>query len=63
MSTQSNKPAYNGPGFASLLTLLFIGLKLGHVIDWSWWWVVSPMLIGFVVLFCVGFIVVAARDL
>ena len=29
-------------GFLSFLTLLFIGLKLGHVIDWSWWWVASP---------------------
>ena len=29
-------------GFVGLLTLLFIGLKLGDVIDWSWWWVLSP---------------------
>ena len=26
----------------SLLGLLFIGLKLTHVIDWSWWWVLAP---------------------
>ncbi|MEV8439156.1 hypothetical protein AB0425_17415 [Actinosynnema sp. NPDC051121] len=31
-----------GIGFAGALTLLFIGLKLGHVIDWSWWWVLAP---------------------
>lgn len=31
--------------FWQLLTLLFIGLKLGDVIDWSWWWVLSPALI------------------
>jgi len=29
--------------FEGLLTVLFIGLKLTHVIDWSWWWVLSPM--------------------
>lgn len=29
--------------FLSLLTLLFIGLKLTHYIDWSWWWVLSPL--------------------
>jgi hypothetical protein len=34
------------PGFAGLLTLLLIGLKLGNVIDWSWWWVLSPLLIS-----------------
>ena len=29
-------------GFPSLLTLLFITLKLLGKIDWSWWWVLSP---------------------
>jgi hypothetical protein len=29
-----------------MLTILFIGLKLTNVIDWSWWWVLSPPLIG-----------------
>ena len=23
--------------------LLFLGLKLGKVIDWSWWWVTAPL--------------------
>jgi hypothetical protein len=27
----------------TLLLVLFIGLKLAHVIDWSWWWVLSPL--------------------
>lgn len=26
-----------------MLTILFIGLKLGNIIDWSWWWVLAPM--------------------
>jgi hypothetical protein len=25
------------------LFLLFLILKLTHVIDWSWWWVTSPL--------------------
>lgn len=25
-----------------LLFLLFLTLKLCHVIDWSWWWIFSP---------------------
>lgn len=25
------------------LTLLFIGLKLTGNIDWTWWWVLSPI--------------------
>jgi hypothetical protein len=30
--------------FANLLTTLFIGLKLTNHIDWSWVWVVSPLI-------------------
>jgi hypothetical protein len=38
----------SGIGFTGMLTILFIGLKLSNVIDWSWWWVLSPPLIGLV---------------
>ena len=42
-----------GIGFAGLLTILFIALKLLDKIDWSWWWVLSPIWIsiGIVVFF------------
>jgi mannose/fructose/N-acetylgalactosamine-specific phosphotransferase system component IIC len=33
-------------GFFGLLTILFIGLKLTHYIDWSWWLVFSPLLVA-----------------
>ena len=29
--------------FLSVLTILFIGLKLTNVIDWSWWFVMMPL--------------------
>lgn len=32
-----------GVSFSGLLTILFVGLKLAHVINWSWWWVLSPL--------------------
>jgi len=32
-----------GIGFCGLLTVLFIGLKLTDYIDWSWWWILSPI--------------------
>jgi hypothetical protein len=35
----------SGIGFPGLLTLIFITLKLCGVIDWSWWWALSPLLI------------------
>ena len=33
----------SGIGFAGLLTLVFIVLKLVGVINWSWIWVLSPI--------------------
>ena len=41
----SNNKNYGGTGFLPLLTILFIGLKLTGYIAWSWWWVLSPILI------------------
>lgn len=32
--------------FVDVLTLIFIVLKLASIIDWSWWWVLSPILIS-----------------
>lgn len=32
-----------GVGFNGLLFLVFLTLKLTHVIDWSWWWVTAPL--------------------
>jgi len=39
-----------GIGFAGMLTILFIGLKLANIIAWSWWWVLSPLWISFVLI-------------
>jgi hypothetical protein len=30
-------------GFLGALALIFITLKLTHYIDWSWWFVTSPL--------------------
>jgi hypothetical protein len=27
----------------NVLTVLFVVFKLTGVIDWSWWWILSPM--------------------
>lgn len=32
--------------FATIITIVFVILKLTHTIDWSWWWVFSPILIS-----------------
>ena len=35
------------PGFTTLLTIVFITLKLCNVIGWSWIWILSPIWITF----------------
>ena len=41
-----NSTRKNGMGFTSVLTLIFITLKLCSVISWSWVWVLAPLWIG-----------------
>jgi hypothetical protein len=48
MANESNTSS-GGIGFAGLLTVLFIGLKLTGYISWSWWWVLSPLWLPLVV--------------
>ena len=36
-------------GLGTILFLIFLVLKLTQNIDWSWFWVVSPMIIEFVI--------------
>lgn len=54
-----------GIGFAGLLTIAFIVLKLCGVIAWSWWWVLSPvwiMAIIVVIVVIITVIVAAIKD-
>lgn len=45
MSDKSSTSS-SGIGFVGLLTIAFIVLKLMGYIDWSWWWVLSPIWIA-----------------
>lgn len=46
----SSSSSSGGIGFNGLLTVLFVGLKLTNVIAWSWWWVLSPIWIPFLLM-------------
>ncbi len=48
MSNKSTSSS-TGLGFTGLLAIVFITLKLLGKITWSWWWVLSPLWIGFLV--------------
>jgi len=45
MSNKTTTTSNSGIGFFSALTLIFVVLKLTGFTAWSWWWVISPILI------------------
>jgi hypothetical protein len=61
----SSSSSSSGLSFTGALTILFIGLKLGNVIHWSWWWVLSPIwisiLIGLAILSVVAIVYLIAQ--
>jgi len=42
----SNSSSSSGLSLGGVLFVIFLVLKLIGVIDWSWWWVFSPLLIS-----------------
>lgn len=59
-TSSASSSSSGGIGFIGLLTILFIGLKLTGFIAWSWWWVLSPLWIGFAISLAILLIVLAA---
>lgn len=57
----------SGPcvSLCSMLTVLFVGLKLCHVIEWHWAWVLAPLwgpfAIAFVVMGALGLLAVILK--
>ncbi|MBO5387164.1 MAG: hypothetical protein J6A59_03380 [Lachnospiraceae bacterium] len=50
-----------GLNLGEVILVVFIILKLTKVIDWSWWWVLSPTWIGLIVVILIlGYIAIRA---
>lgn len=59
-NSSSGCGATGGLGLGSVLTIVFVVLKLVGVINWSWLWVLSPLWISIaltLIIFAVGFII------
>ena len=52
-----------GIGFGGLLTIVFIVLKLLGVITWSWWWVLSPIWISFILALVIAVVLVKCEEM
>ena len=57
--SEKSRRANSGMSVASVLLVVFVVLKLTNLINWSWWWVLSPfwiplvLVMTIVILYCV----------
>lgn len=51
----------SGIGFSGLLLIAFIVLKLIGVINWSWWWVLSPLWISILLVVLIIIILILVK--
>ncbi|WP_419763219.1 hypothetical protein [Chryseobacterium arthrosphaerae] len=49
MDNSNNSNSFSG-GLSIVVFIVFLVLKLCKVIDWSWWWVTSPIWISISIL-------------
>lgn len=60
--SNSSSSSTGGIGLVGALTILFIALKLTHVITWPWPWVLSPLWISFLLGLAILFVGAAIID-
>ena len=46
---ENNNKKSNGMPLGGVLLVIFVVLKLTGLITWSWWWVLSPIWIAFLI--------------
>ena len=58
------KKATNGLGLLEVLFLIFLVLKLTHLVEFSWWFVFSPLIIELVIIavFIIVFFIIHGRE-
>ena len=50
----NNSETTSGLSILTILGLIFVTLKLTNYIDWSWWWVTSPLWIPLSLMVAIG---------
>ena len=59
--SDSQQVTSGGFGLSTVLFIVFLVLKLTNTIDWSWWWVTSPLWIpaGFLIVILLIILLIA----
>lgn len=63
--SQKQLSSGDGMSLGGVLFIVFLVLKLCHVINWSWWWVTAPIWIPIAILlliYCIGFLYILIED-
>ncbi len=60
MSDKTDQRASGGIGFLGLLAIVFITLKLTHVVTWSWLWVLAPLWAPLAIFAAIAVVVIIA---
>ena len=60
--SDNNTNSGSGIGFAGLLAIVFITLKLMGYITWSWWWVLSPLWISAAIVLLLFIVLIFVAD-
>lgn len=66
MEDDNIRATSGGISFCSVLFIVFLILKLCNVINWSWWWVTTPLWVPValgIIVFVVYFIVLFIKEL
>ena len=62
----NDKVSFESGNIARTFLIVFIVLKLTNNIDWSWWWVMSPLwlpIVAFMFILSVGFLAGASKGI
>ncbi|WP_437770654.1 hypothetical protein [Arthrobacter sp. KNU40] len=66
MSSQKSTSSSTDIGSVAFpVAITFVALKLTNIIDWSWWWVLSPLWIGAglaILVFLITLLVIIVAD-
>lgn len=58
-----NNSKTGGIGILGFMFLIFMTLKLMGYIDWSWWWVTSPLWIPIFLILIIGTIFIILKKI
>lgn len=58
----SKEIKYSGGNITTSLLVVFVVLKLTKLVNWSWWWILSPLWLPFILVVIIAIIMIAVNN-